>query len=123
MNRSSSLVRRNTTHVDRAEEDVVSSSLKTPLREGRSDEGTSQPTMAGKRKKPEYQPGRFKAVSQLVMAMNRFKGQPQVSSSIPVFKGVATLRRSRSLIADKTVSEGSTSVLPTWRTNESIAQC
>ena len=73
MKRTSSLVRRNTSDAEGSNENTQLR-LTTPLRAAENDESISTPTMIGKRKKPEYQPGRFKAVSRLVMAMNRFKG-------------------------------------------------
>ena len=82
MKRSNSLVRRNSAHAAGDDDDsTLSLRLTSSRQEGQNTEDTANSSLVGKRKKPEYQPGRFKAVSQLVLAMNRFKGtdeQPNI---------------------------------------------
>lgn len=72
MKRTSSLVKRQ----NKEEEDVA---LRTRLTAGPSeDEASSLPPRypsSGEERQDGYKPGRFKAVSQLVVAMNRFKGK------------------------------------------------
>lgn len=90
MNRSSSLVRRNIAKSEQTDEarqilrDEYNAEEEEPLASSNAAE-----TIAGKRKKPEYQPGRFKAVSQLVMAMNRFKASLNPTYTFGKRAGVA----------------------------------
>lgn len=83
MKRTNSLVKRNPAQSGGDDDDSrLSLKLATSHHETQQSEDTANSTMAGKRKKPEYQPGRFKAVSQLVLAMNRFKGTTYVKTSV-----------------------------------------
>lgn len=71
MKRSNSLVKR---HINDTESNELRARLTEPSSDDAQKDASALPQMAGKRKQPEYKPGRFKAVSQLVVAMNRFKG-------------------------------------------------
>lgn len=81
MKRTSSLVKRNTGPEADAAEATQQLRSAFASRDVETEASEAAASLIGKRKKPEYQPGKFKAVSQLVLAMNRFKGTlPALSS-------------------------------------------